>query len=345
METSQLFKDKSILITGGTGSFGRAFAKRLIQEGACRRVIIFSRDEWKQWDMRSSHPIFNDTKMRYFLGDVRDQDRLKRAFSDVDIVIHAAALKQVPAAEYNPTEFIKTNVLGAMNVVDAAIEVGVKKVIALSTDKAVNPINMYGATKLCSDKLFVAGNSYVGVRGYPTFSVVRYGNVAASRGSVIPLWLKQIREGNHQLPITDERMSRFWITLQEAVEFVINCLKTTRGGEIFVPKIPSFYVTELAKTMCPSCKMQAIGIREGEKLHELMIGIDDARHTIDFGDHYIIVPEMLTHSKELMDKFIGNRKGEKLPEGFSFTSDNNSKWIEKDELKQRLEKVLEDENL
>lgn len=345
MEIASLLKDKSILITGGTGSFGRAFAKWLVQEGSSRRIIIFSRDEWKQWEMKNSSPIFSDPRMRYFLGDVRDADRLCRAFNEVDVVIHAAALKQVPAAEYNPSEFIKTNVIGAMNIIDAAIECGVKKVIALSTDKAVNPINMYGATKLCSDKLFVAGNSYVGARKYPTFSVVRYGNVAGTRGSVIPLWQKMIREGSRSLPITDERMTRFWISLMEAAEFVANCLTTTHGGEVFVPKIPSFYVKDLAKIMSPDADLEMIGIREGEKLHELMIGVDDARHTLEFDNHYVILPEMYTHTKELMDQFLNGRKGKKLPEGFSFTSDNNEKWIAKEELKKRLDKVLRDENL
>jgi UDP-N-acetylglucosamine 4,6-dehydratase/5-epimerase len=345
MDIATLLKDKSILITGGTGSFGRAFAKWLIQGGLPRRVIIFSRDEWKQWEMKNSSPIFSDSRMRYFLGDVRDKERLCRAFHEVDVVIHAAALKQVPAAEYNPTEFIKTNVLGAVNIIDAAIECGVKKVLALSTDKAVNPINMYGATKLCSDKLFVAGNSYVGTRKYPTFSVVRYGNVAGTRGSVIPLWLKLIRENSRSLPITDERMTRFWISLQETAEFVASCLINTQGGEIFVPKIPSFHVTDLAKIMSPGSELQTIGIREGEKLHELMIGVDDARHTLEFKDHFIILPEMYTPTKELMDQFLNGRKGKKLPDGFSFTSENNEKWLEKEELQKRLDKVLRDENL
>lgn len=345
MENGPLLKDKSILITGGTGSFGRAFAKWLIQEGSARRVIIFSRDEWKQWEMKHSSPIFSDSKMRYFLGDVRDKERLYRAFNEVDIVIHAAALKQVPAAEYNPSEFIKTNILGAMNVIDAAIESGVKKVLALSTDKAVNPINLYGATKLCSDKLFIAGNSYVGLKKFPTFSVVRYGNVAGTRGSVIPHWLKLKRENSPFLPITDERMTRFWISLQEAVEFVAKCLTNARGGEVFVPKIPSFYVKDLAKILSPDSNLQVIGIREGEKLHELMIGVDDARHTLEFDDHYVIVPEMYSHTKDLLDAFLNGRSGKKLPEGFSFTSDNNQKWISNEELKKRLDKILKDENL
>jgi len=340
-----IFAKKSILITGGTGSFGRAFTKRLIEENTCHKVIIFSRDEWKQWEMRQSHPLFQHAKMRYFLGDVRDEDRLKRAFNEVDIVIHAAALKQVPAAEYNPTEFIKTNVIGGMNVIDAAIYCGVKQVMALSTDKAVNPVNMYGATKLCSDKLFVAANSYVGARGYPIFSVVRYGNVAGSRGSVIPLWKRIIKEGGDPLPITDERMTRFWITLEGAVDFVVKCLKNARGGEIFVPKIPSFKISSLAQAMGKDRPTSITGIREGEKLHELMIGVDDSRHTLDFGDHYVILPEMLTYSPQLMRKFLGKRSGKKLAEGFAYTSDHNTEWLNIKELRERVNEVTNDQNL
>lgn len=339
-----LFTDKTVLITGGTGSFGRAFAKKLLLENQCRKVIIFSRDEWKQWEMQRSDVIFQHPKIRYFLGDVRDENRLLRAFNEVDIVIHAAALKQVPAAEYNPTEFIKTNVIGGMNVIDAAIECGVKQVVALSTDKAVNPVNMYGATKLCSDKLFVAANSYVGARGYPLFFVVRYGNVAGSRGSVVPLW-KHLIETHQPLPITDERMTRFWITLPDAVKFVINSLSSARGGEIFVPKIPSFKITTLAEAMGNGQGFKTVGIREGEKLHEMMIGIDDARHTLEFNDHYIIVPEMLTHSPELLRNFLGSRLGKKPTDGFSYTSDHNTEWLDAKELKKRVNEVLKDENL
>lgn len=339
-----IFSRKSILITGGTGSFGRAFAKRLIMDGGCQKVVIFSRDEWKQWEMRQSNSIFNDSKMRYFLGDVRDAKRLERAFNEIDIVIHAAALKQVPAAEYNPSEFIKTNVIGGMHVIDAAIACGVKKVIALSTDKAVNPVNMYGATKLCSDKLFIAGNSYVGAKGYPAFSVVRYGNVAGSRGSIIPLW-KHIANENKPLPVTDERMTRFWITLQDAVDFVIKCIPNAHGGEIFVPKIPSFKITSLAKALGENIPTQVIGIREGEKLHELMIGIDDARHTFDLGDHYVIMPEMLAHSAEKRSKWLKDSKAASLPDGFSYSSDHNTDWLEPNDLKQRIPEILKDENL
>lgn len=344
MIKTSFFKDQTILITGGTGSLGRALSKWFIEEGSCKKVIIFSRDEWKQWEMRQSQDYFNDPKFRYFLGDVRDEKRLVRAFNDVDIVIHAAALKQVPAAEYNPSEFIKTNVLGAMNIIDAAITAGVKKVIAISTDKAANPINLYGATKLCSDKLFVAGNAYVGTRD-TSFSVVRYGNVSGSRGSIIPMWKKLIDTTNDPLPITDPRMTRFWVSLHDSAQFVLNCLKAARGGEIFVPKIPSFKVTDLAKIMAPNRATKIIGIREGEKLHELMIGVDDSRHTLEFEDHYVIAPEMYTPSPELMKKFLGDRKGKPLEDGFAYTSDSNKEWLEGNELKLRLEQVMRDENL
>lgn len=322
------FKDKTILITGGTGSFGRTLAKRLLTENECRKVIIFSRDEWKQWEMRESHPIFNHPKIRYFLGDVRDANRLLRAFNEVNYVIHAAALKQVPAAEYNPSEFVKTNVIGAMNVIDAAINCGVEKVVALSTDKAANPINLYGATKLCSDKLFVAGNVYVGAQGEPTFCVVRYGNVAGSRGSVIPYWKKLINEGAKELPITDTHMTRFWITLEQSVDFVIKALKENRGGEIFVPKIPSVKITDVAAALAPGMPFKITGIREGEKMHELMIGAEDSRHTLEFSDHFIIVPEIYAHDPVLLKKFLKDRKQSPLPENFAYASNTNTQWID-----------------
>lgn len=339
------FKDKTVLITGGTGSFGRAFSTYLVNETGCKKIIILSRDEWKQWEMRSEHPAFSSDRMRFFLGDVRDPARLARAFQDVDVVVHAAALKQVPAAEYNPSEFVKTNVYGAMNVIDAAINAGVKRVIALSTDKAVNPVNMYGATKLCSDKLFAASNAYVGKRGYPLLSVVRYGNVAGSRGSIIPLWIKAAANPSAQLAITDERMTRFWISLKEAVALVVRCLQEMKGGEIFIPKIPSFHITDLAKVMAPGRPFKIIGIREGEKLHELMIGKDDSRHTLDFGNYFSIIPEHLVHNKEALKDFIGNRKAEFLPEGFSYTSDTNPQWLDQNQLKTALQTIQKDENL
>jgi UDP-N-acetylglucosamine 4,6-dehydratase/5-epimerase len=332
-DTTSFFKNKTILITGGTGSFGRTLAKRLLQEDQCRKVIILSRDEWKQWEMRQSEPIFSHSKIRYFLGDVRDKSRLVRAFNEVNYIVHSAALKQVPAAEYNPTEFVKTNVIGSMNVIDAAIDCGVEKVISLSTDKAANPINLYGATKLCSDKLIVAGNSYVGARGFPTFSVVRYGNVLGSRGSVIPFWNKLIAEGAHSLPITDERMTRFWITLEQSVEFVIQSFMRMRGGEIFVPKIPSMKIVDLASAVAPQLKHQYTGIREGEKLHELMISVEDSRHTVEFEDHYVIIPEIYTHDHVLKQKFLAGRQGKALPEDFSYASNTNAEWLDVEDLR------------
>lgn len=340
MKNTPIFKDKTVLITGGTGSFGRFFAKRLLMEDDVNKVIIFSRDEWKQWDMQQSDPIFQHPKIRFFLGDVRDQARLMRAFNEVDYVVHAAALKQVPAAEYNPTEFVNTNVNGAMHVIDAAIACGVKKVIALSTDKAVNPVNLYGATKLCSDKLFVAGNSYVGKRGYPNFAVVRYGNVAGSRGSVVPFWGRLIREGAKSLPVTDTRMTRFWITLDEAVDFVVEAFRTSRGGEIYVPKIPSFKIVDLAKAMAPSLPYDVVGIREGEKLHELMIGVDDSRHTLEFDKYFIIMPESVMHNESMKKKLLAGRTGKALPDNFSYTSDNNSEWLSSGQLKKLVQLYL-----
>lgn len=332
MTSASFFKDKTLLITGGTGSFGRRLAKKLLIDNECAKVIILSRDEWKQWEMRESDPIFTHPKIRYFLGDVRDKDRLMRAFRDVHYIIHAAALKQVPAAEYNPTEFIKTNVLGAMNVIDAAIDSKVEKVIALSTDKAANPVNLYGASKLCADKLFVAGNSYVGALGKPTFSVVRYGNVAGSRGSVIPLWQKHLQEGVSGLPVTDLRMTRFWITLEESIDFVLKCLQEARGGEIYVPKIPSVRIADIAEAIAPGYPLDVKGIREGEKLHELMIGIEDARHTLEYKDHFMIVPEIYSHEPKKLERFLLNRQGQPLRENFSYSSDSNEFWLDKEKI-------------
>ena len=326
MHAKEFFKHKSILITGGTGSFGKKCVKKILAEYEPRRVIIFSRDEWKQWTMKQEHPLFDDPRLRYFLGDVRDLNRLTRAFNDVDYVIHAAALKQVPAAEYNPSEFIKTNVVGGMNIIDAAIDAGVKKVIALSSDKACNPINLYGATKLCSDKLFINGNVYVGQRGYPLFSVVRYGNVIGSRGSIIPLWQKQAALSN-LVTITDPRMTRFWITLDQAVDFVLFALKDARGGELYVPKIPSMKIVDLAEAVAPKIPQTFTGAREGEKLHEIMICIEDSPHTIDLKSHYIIIPETHTHKPEFLDPFLEGRSTTYLPQGFAYTSDNNDIWL------------------
>ncbi|CAF23073.1 MULTISPECIES: UDP-N-acetylglucosamine 4,6-dehydratase (inverting) [Candidatus Protochlamydia] len=331
-----VFTDQTILITGGSGSFGRALTKKILKENSCRKVIIFSRDEWKQWEMRRSDPLFDHPKIRYFLGDVRDSQRLARAFRDVTMIVHAAALKQVPAAEYNPSEFIKTNVIGAMNVIDAAINCGIQKVIALSTDKAVNPINLYGATKLCSDKLFLAGNSYVGAQGYPIFSVVRYGNVAASRGSILPFWQKLIEQGAKSLPITDERMTRFWITLEQSVDFVTNCFYKMRGGEIFVPKIPSVKIVDLAEALAPGLTKEICGIRPGEKLHELMVSSDDVRHTVEFERYYLIAPEPISETDE---RIPSNHKscpirGKPVHPDFIYASHTNSEWLTVEQIQQ-----------
>lgn len=339
----KLFKDKTILITGGTGSFGRALTRRLLSHTDCLKVIILSRDEWKQWEMRQSDSLFDHPKIRYFLGDVRDADRLSRAFNEVNFIVHAAALKQVPAAEYNPSEFVKTNVIGAMNVIDKAIDCGVEKVIALSTDKSVNPINLYGATKLCSDRLFVAGNAYVGAKGIPAFSVVRYGNVLGSRGSVIPFWEKLIASGATSLPITDSRMTRFWITIEQSVDFVINSFSRMKGGEIFIPKIPSMRIEDLAKAIAPNFPHIYSGIREGEKLHELMISTEDARHTFEYDDFYMIAPETCAHNPEAYKKFMEGRPGKALPENFSYTSDSNTQWLSVDQLRELVRPLLKDE--
>lgn len=334
----KMFKDKTILITGGTGSFGQALTKKLLTENECKKVIIFSRDEWKQWQMRQADPIFDHPKIRYFLGDVRDPKRLERAFQEVHIIVHAAALKQVPAAEYNPTEFVNTNVLGAMNIVDAAIDCKIEKVIALSTDKAVNPVNLYGATKLCSDKLFVAGNAYVGARGFPKFAVVRYGNVSDSRGSILPFWRHLIETGAQKLPITDTRMTRFWISLSQAVDFTCNCFKWMRGGEIFVPKIPSVRITDIAEALAPGFPHEICGIRAGEKLHELLISEEDARHSIEMEDHYVIMPEIYSYDLHSKNKFLDGRQGKPLPEGFSFDSNINEHWLNNEMLRDFINK-------
>lgn len=330
------FADQTILITGGTGSFGRALAKHILEEDACRKVIIFSRDEWKQWEMQNSHPIYDHPKIRYFIGDVRDASRLARAFHGVSIIIHAAALKQVPVAEYNPSEFIKTNINGAMNVINAAIDCGVKKVIALSTDKAVNPINLYGATKLCSDKLFVAGNSYVGWEGSPKFSVVRYGNVAGSRGSLILYWQKLIEQGVKVIPITDRLMTRFWITIEQAVLFVRTCLDRLHGGEIFIPKIPSVKIIDVAEAMAPTLVKEFTGIRPGEKVNELMISADDSRHTVELDDSYIILPELAGKDVHTSPNFLYQR----VPLGFVYASQTNLNWLNVQEIRDFLKTAL-----
>jgi UDP-N-acetylglucosamine 4,6-dehydratase len=304
-------RDASILVTGGTGSFGQAFVREVLHAHEPRKVIVFSRDEMKQFEMQQ---VIDDERVRFFLGDVRDLDRLKRACEDVDVVVHAAALKQVPAAEYNPFECIKTNVLGAQNVIDACLSTSVQRVVALSTDKAANPINLYGATKLCSDKLFIAGNSYAGSRPL-RMAVVRYGNVVGSRGSVVPFFRKMRETG--RIPITDERMTRFWITLQQGVRFVIDSIARMKGGELFVPKIPSATIVTIAEAVAPNCRRDIVGIRPGEKLHELMIGPDDARRTHDAGDHYVVMPEFPWWDGSHLVK------ENPVPPGFSYSSETN----------------------
>ncbi|EAH6869049.1 UDP-N-acetylglucosamine 4,6-dehydratase (inverting) [Campylobacter sp. RKI_CA19_01128] len=324
-----MFNGKSILITGGTGSFGKTYTKTLLQKYNPKKIIIYSRDELKQFEMARE---FNDNCMRYFIGDVRDKERLNIAMKDVDFVIHAAAMKHVPIAEYNPMECIKTNIHGAQNVIDACLENNVEKCIALSTDKACNPINLYGATKLASDKLFVAANNIAG-NSHTKFSVTRYGNVVGSRGSVIPFFKKLINEGAKELPITDERMTRFWISLEDGVNFVLNNFTYMHGGEIFVPKIPSMKIVDLAKTMAPNLAHKIIGIRAGEKLHEIMISSDDSHLTYEFENYYAISPSIKFTNMEI-DFSINakGQKGKKVSNGFSYSSDNNKEWISQEEL-------------
>ena len=322
--------DQVVLLTGGTGSFGQKLVAMVLARYKPKKLIVFSRDELKQYEMRQRFGEDRHPCMRYFLGDVRDRDRLYRALDGVDVVIHAAALKHVPAAELNPFEAVKTNVLGAANLIDAAIDRNVKKVIALSTDKAASPINLYGATKLCSDKLFVAGNRYSGNHG-TQFAVVRYGNVVASRGSVIPLFLRLRETG--VLPITDLRMTRFWITLEQGVNFVLSCLETMTGGEIFVPKIPSMRLVDLAKALAPECRHELVGIRPGEKLHEVMVPADEARHTIEFEDRYAIVYSFHEWNAET---YVQRHGGKRCPEGFSYASDGNDRWLTPEQLREML---------
>ncbi|WP_291329283.1 UDP-N-acetylglucosamine 4,6-dehydratase (inverting) [Desulfovibrio sp. UCD-KL4C] len=319
-----MFNDKSILITGGTGSFGHKCTEMLLKRFSPKRVIIYSRDEFKQYQMARKFSEKEFPCMRYFIGDVRDKERLQRAFKGVDYVIHAAAMKQVPASEYNPFEAIKTNILGAQNIINTAIDAGVKNVIALSTDKAVSPVNLYGATKLCSDKLFVAGNLYAGA-GETKFSVVRYGNVVGSRGSVIPLFLKQKETGT--LTVTDPRMTRFWITLEQSVNFVLDGFERMIGGEIFVQKIPSMNMVDLAKAMGPDCEIKVIGIRPGEKLHEVMISADDSRNTAEFDNYYVIKPD-----SEFMKNKYDQIGGKPVAEEFIYSSNMNSEWVNGEKL-------------
>lgn len=325
-----MFNDKSILITGGTGSFGHRYVQTILQRYKPARVVVFSRDELKQYEMQQR---FDADCMRYFIGDVRDPDRLMQAMRGVDYVIHAAALKQVPAAEYNPMECIKTNVHGAENVIRAAIENGVHKVIALSTDKAANPINLYGATKLASDKLFVAANNMVGTK-QTRFAVVRYGNVVGSRGSVVPLFERLVREGAKSLPITDPRMTRFWISLQQGVDFVLENFSRMRGGEIFVPKIPSVRVTDLAEAMAPGLATDTVGIRPGEKLHEIMCPSDDSHLTLEFPRHYVIRPTIRFYNVDMDYAKDGlGHEGKPVPEGFEYNSGNNQRFLSPAEIR------------
>lgn len=312
---------KTLLITGGTGSFGKKMTQVLLRDHAVKKLIVFSRDELKQFEMQQE---YNDPRLRFFIGDVRDKERLYRAFDGVDVVIHAAAMKQVPAAEYNPMEAVKTNIHGAANVIDAALDTGVQRVIALSTDKAAAPVNLYGATKLVSDKLFVAANSYAGKRD-TRFSVVRYGNVVGSRGSVIPFFLD--RKATGRLPVTDPRMTRFWITLEQGVRFVLNSLERAHGGEIFVPKMPTARIMDLAKAIAPEAAIDVVGIRPGEKLHEVLITEDDARHTLEFDDHFVIEPEFPWWGQQPAEG------GRLCPDGFVYSSDSNPWVLSVDEIR------------
>ncbi len=323
--------DKVILVTGGTGSFGKKFTEILLRDYKPKKLIIFSRDELKQHEMRQLFPEKENPTLRFFIGDVRDPERLQRAFHGVDIVVHAAALKQVPACEYNPFEAILTNVMGAKNIIDAAIDQGVKKVLALSTDKAVNPVNLYGATKLCSEKLFVQGNAY-SAKTETTFSCVRYGNVVGSRGSVVPLFQQQRKNGT--ITITDPRMTRFWITLDQGVRFVINCIEKMHGGEVFVPKIPSTNIMDLAKAIAPECKIENVGIRPGEKLHEVLVSEDEARNTVELDEMFVVLQP---YHPQWVEKNWSH--GKKSASDFRYGSDNNTQWIKEEELKKLVSEV------
>jgi UDP-N-acetylglucosamine 4,6-dehydratase len=323
------WSNKVVLVTGGTGSFGKKFCEVMQKEYHPAKLIIYSRDELKQHEMRVAG--FNDPIYRYFIGDVRDVSRLRRAFKDVDIVVHAAALKQVPACEYNPMEAIKTNILGSGNVIEAALDLGVDKVLALSTDKAVNPVNLYGATKLAAEKLFIQSNAYA-AGSQTRFSCVRYGNVVGSRGSVVPVFLKQRENG--KITITDKRMTRFWISLEQGVRFVIRCIEEMRGGEVFVPKIPSMKVVDLAKVVAPNSKIEYIGIRPGEKLHEALISEDEARTTVELDDMFVVQPaEAFWFGKYWQDK------GKELPQGYQYTSNNNTEWLNVEQIREIIQPI------
>ena len=327
-----MLDNKTILITGGTGSFGKAFTSYVLEHYNPQKIIIYSRDEYKQFLMANQYKGQKE-KLRFFIGDVRDKDRLYRAFDGVDYVVHAAALKQVPACEYNPIEAIRTNINCAMNIIDAALDCGVKKVVALSTDKAVNPINLYGGTKLVSDKLFVSANAYAGKKDI-SFSVVRYGNVAGSRGSVIPFFRNIVANGGTELPITDYRMTRFWISLEQGVELVIKALKESKGGETFISKIPSFKIIDLAQAILPGCKMPEVGIREGEKLHEIMVTQEDSLSTYEYEKHFIIYPHMEWWNPNKIQP-----GGKQIEQGFEYSSGTNTQWLSVEDLQERLKHV------
>lgn len=330
-----MLNNKTILVTGGTGSFGHHFVDYVLAHYQPKKIIIYSRDEFKQFLMDNNYKEHRSI-LRYFIGDVRDEARLRMAMKGVDYVIHAAALKQVPACEYNPNEAIKTNVNGAMNVITAALEAGVKKVVALSTDKAVNPINLYGGTKLVSDKLFTAANAYSGENG-TRFSVVRYGNVAGSRGSVIPFFQNIIDNGGNKLPITDYRMTRFWISLEQGVELVIKALDESRGGETFISKIPSFKITDLAQAMLPDCEMPEVGIREGEKLHEIMVTREDSLHTYEYDKHYIVFPHYDWWHEDMLIP-----GGKLVKPEFEYSSGNNTEWLSIEDIQKLLKTDLDE---
>lgn len=321
--------DRSVLVTGGTGSFGRRFVAHVLDTYKPRRLVVFSRDELKQFEMEQDFPVSRHPQLRYFIGDVRDAARLEAAMRDIEIVVHAAAMKQVTTAEYNPFECVRTNIHGAENVVNAAIRSGVERVIALSTDKAANPINLYGATKLASDKIFIAANNMSG-QGGPRFSVVRYGNVLGSRGSVVPHYQRMIAEGRTSLPVTDERMTRFWITIDQGVKFVLDNLARMSGGEIFVPKLPSMKIIDLARALLPGCDIEVIGIRAGEKLHEVMVPLDDSRTTLDLGDFFVIEPAFHQWSRE---NYLEIHGGTPVPEDFEYSSATNDDWLTAENLR------------
>jgi len=333
---SSILDNKTILVTGGTGSFGHCFTQYLLENYNPKKIIIYSRDEYKQFTMANERVYKeNADKMRFFIGDIRDGARFERACENVDYVIHAAALKQVPACEYNPDEAIKTNITGAQNVINAALNTGVKRVVALSTDKAVNPVNLYGATKMVSDKLFIAANAYSGAKDV-NFSIVRYGNVAGSRGSIIPFFKELIAKGEKELPITDYRMTRFWISLPEGVELVLKALAEAKGGETFISKIPSFNVKDLAEAMCPGIKTVEVGIRPGEKLDEIMVTTEDAPFTYEYDKHFIVYPQVVFNERQVPDL-----SGKKVADGFYYSSGNNTEWMSVDEIRRRLPEAVD----